>query len=192
MNDSDLLRRFAEGHADDAFAELVRRRIGLVYSAALRQVGGDAYRAEDITRANVADTVSRMDDASAYHRLINIARELAKEASFPEAIRIYNQAMAIKPAALEVTPEIRQLQTDLQAQSTPVDVTLASDGLTWASITNQHQPAKFTTRTVKLLPGNYQVIGRRKGFRDVGIDLVVRSGKPVGTILVVCTDSLDG
>lgn len=40
MNDSDqeLLSRYARHDAQDAFAELVRRRVALVYSAALRQV----------------------------------------------------------------------------------------------------------------------------------------------------------
>src|SRR5688572_23898837 len=40
MSDTDmeLLARYARQHAEDAFAELVRRHLGLVYSAALRQV----------------------------------------------------------------------------------------------------------------------------------------------------------
>lgn len=36
LEDSDLLRRYVEQGAQDAFAELVRRRIGLVYAVALR------------------------------------------------------------------------------------------------------------------------------------------------------------
>jgi RNA polymerase sigma factor (sigma-70 family) len=50
MTDADLLRRFVEDHHEDAFSELVRRRIDLVYAAALRQLGGDAHRAQDITQ----------------------------------------------------------------------------------------------------------------------------------------------
>jgi len=40
MSDTDLelLSRYTRQHAEDAFAELVRRHLGLVYSAALRQV----------------------------------------------------------------------------------------------------------------------------------------------------------
>jgi DNA-directed RNA polymerase specialized sigma24 family protein len=47
--DADLLARYVEGRADDVFAELVRRYIGLVYHRALRQ-GGDAHVAEDVTQ----------------------------------------------------------------------------------------------------------------------------------------------
>src|SRR5215212_8803756 len=53
--DSDLLRRYAESSSQDAFAELVRRRIGLVYSVALRQTRGDRHRAEDATQAVFTD-----------------------------------------------------------------------------------------------------------------------------------------
>jgi RNA polymerase sigma factor (sigma-70 family) len=50
MSDSDLLRQFAAHDSQGAFAELVRRRIDLVYSAALRQLAGDAHRAQDVTQ----------------------------------------------------------------------------------------------------------------------------------------------
>ena len=46
-DDASLLRRFVQQHANDAFAELVRRHLNLVYFAALRQTDGDTHRAED-------------------------------------------------------------------------------------------------------------------------------------------------
>src|SRR5436189_6158722 len=53
--DSELLRRYAREGSEAAFAELVRRRIGLVYSVALRQTRGDRHRAEDATQAVFTD-----------------------------------------------------------------------------------------------------------------------------------------
>lgn len=50
IDDADLLRRYAEERSEEAFAELVRRRIGLVYSVAWRHTR-DAQRAEDVTQA---------------------------------------------------------------------------------------------------------------------------------------------
>ncbi|MEO6569234.1 MAG: sigma-70 family RNA polymerase sigma factor [Opitutaceae bacterium] len=50
IEDAELLRRYAEEKSEEAFAELVQRRIGLVYSVAWRHTG-DAYRAEDVTQA---------------------------------------------------------------------------------------------------------------------------------------------
>ena len=51
MSDTDqrLLREYAEHRSEVAFAELVRRHVDLVYSAALRMVG-DSHLAEDVAQ----------------------------------------------------------------------------------------------------------------------------------------------
>lgn len=49
-NDAQLLRRFLEG-AQDAFAELVRRHLALVYASALRRAAGDTALAREATQA---------------------------------------------------------------------------------------------------------------------------------------------
>ena len=48
--DAALLRRYAKENSEAAFAELVRRHLDLVYSAALRRLSGDAHRAADVAQ----------------------------------------------------------------------------------------------------------------------------------------------
>jgi RNA polymerase sigma factor (sigma-70 family) len=55
MPDSELLRHFARTNSEDAFAELVKRHVNLVYSAALRQVNGDEHFAKDVAQTVFAD-----------------------------------------------------------------------------------------------------------------------------------------
>ncbi len=55
IEDAELLRRYAEDRVEAAFAELVRRRVDLVYSVARRQCGGDAHLAEEVTQRVFAD-----------------------------------------------------------------------------------------------------------------------------------------
>jgi RNA polymerase sigma factor (sigma-70 family) len=50
QNDSELLKNYVQMRSEEAFAELVRRHIGLVYSAALRKMNGVSHLAEDITQ----------------------------------------------------------------------------------------------------------------------------------------------
>src|SRR5438046_821885 len=49
-NDQDLLKRFVGEGSEEAFAELVRRHLALVYNTALRQLGGDQHRAADASQ----------------------------------------------------------------------------------------------------------------------------------------------
>ncbi len=50
MTDAELLRTYAETRSDAAFAELLRRHLPLVYSAAMRRLAGDAHRAKDVSQ----------------------------------------------------------------------------------------------------------------------------------------------
>jgi RNA polymerase sigma factor (sigma-70 family) len=50
-NDTELLRIYVEEHSENAFAELVRQHLNLVYSAALRESAGNTGFAEDIAQA---------------------------------------------------------------------------------------------------------------------------------------------
>src|ERR1035438_2077339 len=48
--DAELLSRYATERSEVAFAELTRRHVDLVYSAALRLVNGNVHSAQDVTQ----------------------------------------------------------------------------------------------------------------------------------------------
>lgn len=54
-DDSALLRCYVEERSEGAFTELVERKAGLVYSAALRQVGGDTLLAQEVSQGVFID-----------------------------------------------------------------------------------------------------------------------------------------
>ncbi len=126
-----------------------------------------------------------------YDKLIESAEQLANKAEFQPALRRFNDALTHKPAYLEYSDRVLQLRTLLQQQSKPVEVTFKSDGKTWVSITNYKTPIQTETMTLKILPGDYEVIGRRKGFRDVHMLLQVRNGTPLPPVTVACNVSSD-
>lgn len=67
--DSELLRRYAANRDEEAFAELVRRHLNFVYSAALRQVNGDAHLAADVTQIVFTD-LARKASGLTQHRTL--------------------------------------------------------------------------------------------------------------------------
>ena len=149
-------------------------------------------RAEEAMARAKLDEEARdiADAATRFWRLIQEVELQVARKEFQLAIRLFNQAMQSKPAGLEFDDRLRALQTQLAAQNAPVEVKLVSDSQTWVSITHLRAPEKFQTATVRLLPGDYVIVGRRKGYRDVTLPLVVRAGVPPPPITVICTESV--
>lgn len=149
-------------------------------------------RAEEAkARAKVeSEAASETDAAARYNKLMEVAEQHANNADFQAGIRTFNTAMQLKPADVAVTDRIRQLQALLQAQNAPVEISLVSDGLTTVSVTGpygQRAPSPLQSAHVRVLPGNYEVIGQRSGYQDVRIPVQVRNGVPAPVVSVMCT-----
>lgn len=69
-DDAELLRRFTEGHREDAFAQLVHRHIDLVHAAALRILNGDAAAAADVAQAVFIELARQADSLTRHPALV--------------------------------------------------------------------------------------------------------------------------
>ncbi len=127
-----------------------------------------------------------------YNKLVDMAEVHVQHAEFQTAIRSFNEAMSVKPAYLAMTDRISQLRELLNAQSKPVEVTFRSDGDSWVSISSYRMLGKIKTTTIKMLPGNYEIVSRRKGYQDVMIMLQVRNGAAPPVVDVSCTLRANG
>lgn len=78
------------------------------------------------------------------------------------------------------------------AQQNPVasrvQVILTSDFNTWVSISNTRVPEKLREARLALPPGDYEVLGRRKGYRDVVHILRLRAGMAPVRANIVCIE----
>ncbi|HUR58360.1 MAG TPA: sigma-70 family RNA polymerase sigma factor [Opitutaceae bacterium] len=138
-------------------------------------------------RAGVQSRAAEVGGADGFALLFAAAESCATNGDFSEARRFYNLAMAAKPADLPVPERARELQAALAAQNLPVPVSLLSDGETWVMISGVFVPRRFVSNIANIPPGNYQVVGRRTGYRDVEVALRVRNGEPPPVVSVVCT-----
>lgn len=80
--DSELLTRFAKTNSQDAFGELVKRHVNLVYSAALRKTNGDEHLAKDVAQTVFTDLARK---AGSLSRRKNLASWLYTSAHFAAA-----------------------------------------------------------------------------------------------------------
>lgn len=199
IDDSAVLAQRSGAAVSDAATRVMQSRAAagvvlndaeqarLAQERAYQQQLAKKRQAEAIDRAKFDEAMRETDAPGKFHALMQRAREQAARAEFSAAIRTFNEAMAAKPADVPVSPDLRELQTMLQAQNTPVEVAFVSDGETFVSVSNARAPAKFTQIMVKLLPGDYEVVGRRAGYRDVAMLLQVRQGTPAPVVTIICT-----
>lgn len=148
IEDAELLRRYAEEKSEDAFAELVRRRIGLVYAVALRRTSGNAQGAADATQqvfvdlANKAHSLSRRPvivgwlyrsaQFAAADVLRTERRRQAREQEAHHMQEIENQAT--EPPWDDLRPVIDELMNEMNERDRDVVLLRFFDGRPFAEI----------------------------------------------------------
>ena len=105
-DDTELLRRYAREGTEESFAELVRRHIDVVYAAALRQCGGNAAHAQDVTQLVFTD----------------LARQSAKLARHPALLGWLHTAARFAAMKILRTESRRQAR---EQQAATLDAALA-------------------------------------------------------------------
>ena len=80
---------------------------------------------------------------------------------------------------------LRQLVTEA---GTPLPVSLRSDGKTEVVIYHVGRLGQFDSHSMQLRPGDYTVVGSRRGYRDVRKTLSVRPGKPARVLVIRCEE----
>ncbi|MBS0662348.1 MAG: TonB family protein [Verrucomicrobia bacterium] len=107
--DTHLLHRFAANRAPEAFAEIVRRHIGLVYGVALRRLNGDTHSAEDITQQVFSDLARKARIVAAESELagwlFTSSRYAAAKFVRTEQRRREREQEASRMTALQDSPE---------------------------------------------------------------------------------------
>ncbi len=95
------------------------------------------------------------------------------------------------PAAeAQLAGKISRLQVLLAEASTPLTVTLQSDGLTNVQIYHIGELGQFTSQQLELLPGTYTVVGSRPGYRNVRQTITVKPGATQLVVDIRCEETV--
>ncbi len=104
------------------------------------------------------------------------------------------QTLAVARTQTDAGPRLRAGIADLAAlltrATTPVPVTLRSDGRTSVVIYLVGRLGRFMEKRIQLRPGRYTVVGSRPGFRDVRRTLVVNGEQPPPSFLILCEEPI--
>ena len=97
---------------------------------------------------------------------------------------------AATPRSPRLTGQLQSLRQQLAALDAPVRVEIASDNSTRVSMAPVGDLGTFSLRALDLPPGQYVVIGRREGFRDVRQELSISPGQQRAAVSVQCTERI--
>lgn len=84
--------------------------------------------------------------------------------------------------------KIARLRRLVTEAATPLPVSLRSDGETEVVIYHVGRLGQFDSHSMQLRPGDYTVVGSRRGYRDVRKTLSVRPGKPGPVLVIRCEE----
>ncbi|MBT8132814.1 MAG: hypothetical protein KJO35_11130 [Gammaproteobacteria bacterium] len=92
------------------------------------------------------------------------------------------------------SPKLQTLATrineGLRLARVPVTVRLQSDRLTDVQVYRVGRLGVFTTHELELLPGQYTIVGRRDGYRDVRAQLLIEPGQNPDPLVIRCEEQI--
>lgn len=103
-----------------------------------------------------------------------------------QAKSLLADARAIKSSGERLQQQISQLQVALIKASSPVKVSISSDGLTDVHIYKVKRLGKVAQQELTLTPGDYTVVGSRQGYQDIRRTLTVAHGSS-NSLQVICS-----
>ena len=122
--------------------------------------------------------------------VLNDPLTLADQNLYAAAQRILLDARGINNPGPKLEKQIAQLEAVIKRSQTPVEVNLLSDNKTQVTVYRVAKLGAFQQISVQLVPGRYIVVGSRKGYRDVRVELTVEGVNPLPAIPIICTEKI--
>ena len=122
--------------------------------------------------------------------LLDEPDRLATEAVARQAEGVLARAAAVSDAGPRLREQREQLAQALALATTPVPVTLLSDGQTEVTLLRVSRLGSFSEQSLTLRPGTYTALGSRDGFRDVRKTFTVSHDEPAPRVHVACSEPI--
>ena len=97
-------------------------------------------------------------------------------------------------SALAFSPTLTKLSAALNERltsyTTPLDIIVVSDNVTFVEVKSVGQVGTVAQKTIQLLPGDYVFIGKRKGYVTIQVSVALRPGDSGKEILVIAHEQI--
>jgi len=90
----------------------------------------------------------------------------------------------------KLAAKVARLGKAIEDAETPMSIRLLSDNLTDVAVYKVGRFGRFSSRQLRLLPGNYVAVGTRPGYRDVRIEFTLAPGQEPADVTVLCQEKI--
>lgn len=115
---------------------------------------------------------------------------LGEDAIYQQVLDVYYTATNIPSPGPRLQSQIERLYPLLEASQVSEDITIISDGLTDVTLLRVGNLGPFNQQSVTLSPGEYVLVGKRSGYREVRQEFVVGFGLTPADISVICNEAV--
>ncbi len=134
----------------------------------------------------------RADFIGRVHRLITSMTQLLGSPDNlikPSTKKLATGLITDAKSALTFSPTLTKLSAALNERltsyTTPLDIIVVSDNITFVEVKSVGQVGSVAQKTIQLLPGDYVFVGKRKGYITIQVPIALRpgdSGKEISVI----------
>ena len=139
-------------------------------------------------RANFIGRVHQMITSMA--QLLDSPDDLIKPSTKKLATRLVTDAKSAVAFSPTLTKLSEALNERLISYTTPLDIIVVSDNVTFVEVKSVGQVGTVAQKTIQLMPGDYVFVGKRKGFVTIQVQVALRPGDSGKEILVIAHEQI--
>lgn len=133
---------------------------------------------------------ARLDLQENMQRFIDKPTLMASNDELATARKLLVSAAGVAVAGPKLQAQMDKLSQLISLARIPVPVELKSDNHTDVTVYRVGHLGKLQATSINLVPGEYTIVGRRSGYRDVRRQITVLGGHVIAPVTVSCTEKI--
>lgn len=115
---------------------------------------------------------------------------MQKDKEFAAAKKALIAASKHRKSAPKLKDKLSTLSRLISVARIPIPIEITSDNKTDVTVYKIGNFGKIESTRLKLIPGKYTIVGKRRGYRNVRVELVLLAGEPTPPISIRCTEKI--